>query len=46
LEWDTGPGEMGSLPNKWMSSDGRTCYLVFSGNDYFSARRAYLDTGM
>ncbi|HUT18484.1 MAG TPA: serine hydrolase [Anaerolineae bacterium] len=40
LEWDTGPGEMGSLPTKWMSDDGRTCYLVFSGNDYFSVRRA------
>ncbi len=39
LEWDTGPGEMGTLPTKWMSADGRTCYLVFSGNDYFSVRR-------
>jgi CubicO group peptidase (beta-lactamase class C family) len=39
-EWDTGPGEMGSLPTKWMSEDGRTCYLVFSGNDYFSLRKA------
>jgi CubicO group peptidase (beta-lactamase class C family) len=44
MEWDTGPGEMGSLPTKWMSSDGRTCYLVFSGNDYFSVRRASLGT--
>ena len=41
-EWDTGPGEMGTFPTKWMSDDGRTCYLVFSGNDYFSVRRATL----
>jgi hypothetical protein len=38
-EWDTGPGEAGSFPTKWMSADGRTCYLVFSGNDYFSVRQ-------
>lgn len=44
-EWDMGPGEMGSLPTKWMSQDGRTCYLVFSGNDYFSVRRAALRVG-
>jgi CubicO group peptidase (beta-lactamase class C family) len=41
VEWDCGPGEMGSFPTKWMSDDGRTCYLVFSGNDYFSVRRAH-----
>ena len=41
-EWDTGPGETGSFPTKWMSGDGRTCYLVFSGNDCFSVRRAEL----
>jgi CubicO group peptidase (beta-lactamase class C family) len=37
-EWDVGPGEMGAFPTKWMSADGKTCYLVFSGNDYFSVR--------
>ena len=42
LEWDTGPGEMGSFPAKWMSGDGKTCYLVFSGNDCFSVRKAAL----
>jgi hypothetical protein len=41
-EWDTGPGEMGTFPTKWMSDDGKTCYLVFSGNDYFSVRKAIL----
>jgi hypothetical protein len=41
-EWDTGSGEMGSFPTKWMSDDGRTCYLVFSENDYFSVRREIL----
>jgi len=40
LEWDCGPGEMGSFPTRWMSNDGKTCYLVFSGNDYFAVRRA------
>lgn len=38
-EWDIGPGETGSFPTKWMSADGRTCYLVFSGNDNFSVRK-------
>ena len=41
--WDTGPGEMGGFPPKWMSDDGRTCYVVFSGNDYFSMRRMVFD---
>ena len=43
-EWDTGPGEMGSLPTKWMSADGKTCTLVFSGNDTFSVRRVVFHT--
>ncbi len=38
--WDIGPGETSSLPSKWMSADGRTAYLVFSGNDCFSVRKA------
>jgi CubicO group peptidase (beta-lactamase class C family) len=38
-EWDVGPGETSSLPVKWMSPDGKTCYLVFSGDDCFSVRR-------
>jgi len=37
--WDVGPGETSSLPTKWISPDGRTIYLVFSGNDCFSVRR-------
>jgi len=45
LEWDCGPGEMGSFPTKWMSADGKVCYLVFSGNDYFSVRKAVFQTG-
>jgi len=40
--WDVGPGETSSLPPKWMSPDGRTCHLLFSGNDYFSVRRLHL----
>ena len=43
-EWDVGPGETSSLPTKWMSEDGRTAHLVFSGDDYFSVRRARLIT--
>ena len=37
--WDIGPGESMNLPVKWMSSDGRECYLVFSGEDAFSVRK-------
>jgi hypothetical protein len=37
--WDVGPGETSSLPTKWMSPDGRTAHLVFSGDDHFSVRK-------
>ena len=37
--WDTGPGETSTFPTKWMSEDGRTCHLLFSGNDSFSVRK-------
>jgi hypothetical protein len=39
-KWDVGPGEHGDFPSKWMSRDGRTLHLVFSGQDSFSVRRA------
>lgn len=39
-QWDVGPGEHGDFPSKWMSADGRTLWLVFSGNDSFSVRKA------
>jgi hypothetical protein len=39
-DWDVGPGETNSLPTKWMSADGRTVHLVFSGDDHFSVRKA------
>ncbi len=41
-KWDVGPGETSSFPTKWMSKDGRTCHLVFSGEDCFSVRKARL----
>jgi len=41
--WDMGPGEIGSFPTKWMSEDGRTMYLVYTGGDAFSVRRVDLD---
>jgi CubicO group peptidase (beta-lactamase class C family) len=41
-QWDVGPGETSSFPTKWMSSDGKTCYLLFSGEDCFSVRKATL----
>jgi hypothetical protein len=41
-EWDVGPGETSCLPTKWMSADGRTVHLVFSGNDCFSVRKGTL----
>ena len=37
--WDVGPGETSSFPAKWLSGDGRTVYLVFSGDDCFSVRK-------
>ena len=39
-KWDVGPGEHGDFPSKWMSDDGRTAWLVFSGDDAFSVRQA------
>lgn len=42
-EWDVGPGESSRLPTKWMSQDGRTLHLVFSGNDAFSVRKLTLE---
>ncbi|MGV3720758.1 MAG: hypothetical protein ACO1SX_07585 [Actinomycetota bacterium] len=41
-KWDVGPGEHGDFPSKWMSKDGKTLHLVFSGDDAFSVRRATL----
>ena len=41
-QWDVGPGETSCFPTKWMSDDGRTCYLLFSGDDYFSVRKGML----
>jgi CubicO group peptidase (beta-lactamase class C family) len=41
-QWDVGPGETSSFPTKWISADGRTLHLVFSGDDCFSVRRAML----
>jgi hypothetical protein len=40
--WDCGPGETGCFPTKWMSEDGKTVWLVFSGDDYLSVRQAAL----
>jgi hypothetical protein len=40
--WDVAAGETGSFPPKWMSEDGKTMYLVFSGDDFFSVRKAIL----
>ncbi len=40
--WDVGPGESCSFPSKWISDDGLTAHLVFSGDDCFSVRRATL----
>jgi CubicO group peptidase (beta-lactamase class C family) len=38
--WDVGPGESMHFPTKWMSDDGLEAWLVFSGDDCFSVRRA------
>ncbi len=39
-QWDVGPGEHGDFPAKWMSADGQTLHLVFSGDDAFCVRQA------
>ncbi len=44
-QWDIGPGEHGDFPSKWMSGDGCTLHLVFSGDDCFSVRKARLSVG-
>lgn len=41
-KWDVGPGESASFPTKWMSADGKTLHLVFSGDDCLSVRKAQL----
>jgi hypothetical protein len=40
--WDVGPGETSCFPTKWMSADGKSLYLVFSGEDHFAVRKAIL----
>ncbi len=37
-KWDTGPGESMNIPVKWISRDGNTMYVIFSGEDSFSVR--------
>jgi CubicO group peptidase (beta-lactamase class C family) len=44
-KWDVGPGESASFPTRWMSADGKTLYLVYSGGDSFSVRKAVLHVG-
>ena len=40
--WGVGPGESASFPSKWLAADGQPAWLVFSGDDSFSIRRATL----
>jgi hypothetical protein len=40
--WDVDPGESCGFPTKWISDDGKTLALVFSGADSFSVRGARL----
>ena len=42
--WDVGPGDSASFPAKWISEDGLTLHLVFSGDDTFAVRRARIST--
>ena len=41
--WDVDPGESQHLPTKWMSADGKSLHMVFSGDDSFSVRQATLN---
>ncbi|MGH9630852.1 MAG: serine hydrolase [Bryobacteraceae bacterium] len=38
--WDVAPGENQHFPPKWMSTDGTTMHLIFSGDDMLSVRKA------
>lgn len=40
--WDVDPGESAHIPSKWISSDGKTCHLVFAGSDSFAVRQFIL----
>jgi CubicO group peptidase (beta-lactamase class C family) len=40
--WDVRRGETACLPTKWMSADGKTLHLVFSGGDCLNVRKAVL----
>ncbi len=40
--WDVAPGETAGIPTKWISADGLSFHLVFSGEDHFSVRRGTL----
>jgi len=40
----SGWGESQHIPSKWISANGREFYLVFSGGDTFSVRKATLST--
>jgi CubicO group peptidase (beta-lactamase class C family) len=42
--WNIGPGETSSFPTKWMSADGKTLHLVFSGEDSFSVLKVVVET--
>jgi CubicO group peptidase (beta-lactamase class C family) len=37
--WDVDPGESAHIPAKWISADGKTCYLIFAGSDSFAVRQ-------
>lgn len=41
--WDVEAGDSCSLPTRWMSADGRTVHLVFSGDDCFAVRQGVLE---
>ncbi len=36
--WDVDAGESAHIPSKWISTYGKTCYLVFAGSDSFAVR--------
>lgn len=41
-KWDVGPGETCSFPTKWMGE--RELHMLFSGDDFFSVRKAAIQT--
>ena len=44
-DWENWPGESAHFPSKWISSDGKTMYMVNATNDSFKVQKVTLTAG-